>query len=144
MALGFYRANPASAEPVMVALDARMNEIYCGVYKPAGKAGDRLIALRDEAVISPVILVDQELPVTRGAFIAVGPGWHYPALQALKPGSLILDVHPSSEDIALIAAQLWDEGKTLNVLDAEPVYLRDTVSWQKRQRIRAADDLSVK
>lgn len=144
MALGFYRANPTNTEPVMVALDARMNEIYCCAYRHTGKVNERPIALGDEAVINPEILVVQELPLTRGAFTAIGPGWRYPALQALAPVAMFLDVHPSAEDMALIAARLWDEGKTLNVLDAEPVYLRDTVSWQKRQRIRSADDPSVK
>lgn len=144
MALGYYRANPACTQPVMVALDARMNEIYCCAYQQADVRGDRPSVLGDEAVISPEILVGQELPLARGAFAAVGPGWHYSVLQQLAPSTLALDVHPSAEDMVLIAAHLWGEGQTLNVLDAEPVYLRDTVSWQKRQRIRPADDLLVK
>jgi tRNA threonylcarbamoyladenosine biosynthesis protein TsaB len=145
MALGFYRtnsANPACTQPVMVALDARMNEVYCCAYKPAG---DSVQPLADEAVIKPELLAaDNHLPVSPQAFIGVGPGWHYPAMQSLAPQSVELDVHPRAEEMALIAARLWAEGKAIDVLDAEPVYLRDSVSWQKRQRIRAADELLVK
>ncbi len=144
MALGFYRNNPISEQPVMVALDARMNEIYWCAFQPAGQTTGLMKAMGDEAVINPELLVEQALPVMPGGFAAVGPGWHYPALQKLAPQSLILDVHPSAEDMALIAARLWQEGAMINVLEAEPVYLRDTVSWQKRQRIRDTTDLLEK
>ncbi|MFC3116714.1 tRNA (adenosine(37)-N6)-threonylcarbamoyltransferase complex dimerization subunit type 1 TsaB [Cellvibrio fontiphilus] len=144
MALGFYRNNPTSKQPVMVALDARMNEIYWCAYQPTGQAAGLLEPMVDEVVINPELLVEQVLPVIPGGFAAVGPGWHYPSLQKLAPQSLILDVHPSAEDMALIAARLWQEGAAINVLEAEPVYLRDTVSWQKRQRIRDTHDLLVK
>lgn len=137
MALAYYRANPDCVQPVLVALDARMNEIYWCAYAPAV---DGVSALAEEAVIKPELLVeDASLPVSPRAFIGVGPGWHYPAMQSLAPQSLLMDAHPRAEEMALIAARLWAEGKAINVLDAEPVYLRDTVSWQKRQRIRAVD-----
>lgn len=137
MALGHYRANPTSTDPVLVALDARMNEIYWCAY---ALAGDGVTALAQEAVIKPEALVGStDLPVSPHTFIGVGPGWHYPAMQFLAPQSLQLDAHPRAEEMALIAARLWAEGKAINVLEAEPVYLRDTVSWQKRQRIRAVD-----
>ncbi|MDF3013539.1 MAG: tRNA ((37)-N6)-threonylcarbamoyltransferase complex dimerization subunit type 1 TsaB, partial [Cellvibrio sp.] len=71
-----------------------------------------------------------------GKFIAVGPGWHYPAMQQLAPGTIVMDAQPQAEDMALIAAQVWSTGGAIDVLDAQPVYLRDSVSWQKRQRIR--------
>ena len=137
MALGHYRANPTSSAPVLVALDARMNEVYWCAYAPTAEG---VIALVEEAVIKPELLAeDSNLPVSHHAFMGVGPGWHYPAMQSLAPQSLQLDAHPRAEEMALIAARLWAEGKVINVLEAEPVYLRDTVSWQKRQRIRAVD-----
>ena len=69
-------------------------------------------------------------------FIAVGSGWHYPAMQSLGASTIVLDAQPKAEDIALIASRILAAGGAMNVLDAQPVYLRDTISWQKRQRIR--------
>jgi tRNA threonylcarbamoyladenosine biosynthesis protein TsaB len=137
MALGYYRANPSSVQPVLVALDARMNEVYWCAYEPVG---DQVNALAAEAVIKPELLAgDGNLPVFPQGFIGVGPGWHYPAMQSLAPQSMLIDTHPRAEEMALIAARLWAEGAAINVLDAEPVYLRDSISWQKRQRIRTSD-----
>ena len=34
MALGFYRANPSMNAPLLVALDARMDEVYWALYQP--------------------------------------------------------------------------------------------------------------
>lgn len=137
MALSYYRANPSCMQPVLTTLDARMNEVYWCAYEPAGKQVNPLAV---EAVIKPELLtVETGLPVFPQGFVGVGPGWHYPAMQSLAPHSIIMDVHPRAEEMALIAARLWAEGGAINVLDAEPVYLRDSISWQKRQRIRISD-----
>lgn len=137
MALGFCRTHPSCDQPLLVALDARMNEIYWAAYTAQG---DQVQALTAEAVINPERLVESaSLPLSPHGFIGVGPGWHYPAMQSLTPASIHLDAHPRAEEIALIAARLWEEGKAIDILAAEPVYLRDSISWQKRQRIRSAD-----
>lgn len=137
MALGYYRANSSCVQPVMTALDARMNEVYWCAYERAGEQVKPLVA---EAVIKPELLsVDTNLPEFSQGFVGVGPGWHYPAMQFLAPQSIFMDAHPRAEEMALIAARLWAEGAAINVLDAEPVYLRDSISWQKRQRIRPSN-----
>lgn len=134
MAFGYYRVHSTASQPVLVALDARMNEVYWCAYSPVDNG---VVVLADEAVTKPELLVEAvDLPLSPQSFTGVGPGWHYPALQSLAPQSILLDAHPRAEEIALIAARLWAQGQAINVLDAEPVYLRDTVSWQKRQRIR--------
>lgn len=140
MAVGFYRANPALQLPVGVALDARMDEVYWGLF---AREGTLVKPLGDEEVISPDVLAGRA-DIAQLGFAAVGPGWHYPAMQALKANGKIdggLDVHPHAENMALIAARLFAAGHTLSALEAQPVYLRDSVSWQKRQRIRNSNDL---
>lgn len=137
MALGHYRGNPTLQAPLLVALDARMNEVYWCVYQ---RRGGLVEALVPEAVTKPELLVELvKSQPWAGDFVGVGPGWHYPAMQPLAPQSIVMDVHPQAENMALIAAQLWAEGGAVDVLDAQPVYLRDSVSWQKRQRIRNPD-----
>jgi tRNA threonylcarbamoyladenosine biosynthesis protein TsaB len=134
MALGYYRANPDTHLPVVVALDARMDEVYWGLFK---RAGNLASAQCDEHVMKPEFLAQQGIIQTlSGQFVAVGPGWHYPPMQELAESAPIVNAQPHAEDIALIAAQVWAAGGAMNVLDAQPVYLRDTISWQKRQRIR--------
>jgi tRNA threonylcarbamoyladenosine biosynthesis protein TsaB len=134
MALGYYRANPAAELPVLVALDARMDEVYWALF---ARNGDTVVPLGNEFVMKPELLPEQPLIQSlAGKFIAVGPGWHYPAMQQLAPGTIVMDAQPRAEDMALIAAQVWSAGGAIDVLDAQPVYLRDSVSWQKRQRIR--------
>ena len=134
MALGHYRANPEVCLPLLVALDARMDEVYWGLF---GRTGDSVSAVSAEYVMKPELLSEQDvIQSLAGQFIAVGPGWHYPAMQQLAASTIVVDAQPNAEDMALIAAKVWAAGGAINVLDAEPVYLRDTISWQKRQRIR--------
>ena len=134
MALGYYRANPDINLPVLVSLDARMDEVYWGLF---ARDGDAVVPLSDEFVMKPGLLAEQGIIHTlTGQFIAVGPGWHYPAMQVLAAATIVVDAQPQAEDMALIAAQVWAAGGAIDILDAQPVYLRDTISWQKRQRIR--------
>jgi tRNA threonylcarbamoyladenosine biosynthesis protein TsaB len=69
-------------------------------------------------------------------FIAIGPGWHYADLVSVAPESIIQDVHPNALYMLPLAVDAFNKGQTQSILDAQPVYLRDSVSWQKRQRIR--------
>lgn len=138
MALGFYRKNPEVDLPLLVALDARMDEVYWGLYQ---REISGVTFCSEEAVMHPEALArNGEIARLNGEFAGIGPGWHYPAMQALGAKSRELDVHPQAEDMALIAADLFAEGKVVSALEAQPVYLRDSVSWQKRQRIRPLDD----
>lgn len=134
MAQGYYRANPEASLPVLASLDARMDEVYWGLF---ARDGDSVTPLSDEFVMKPELLAGQDIIQSlAGQFVAVGPGWHYPAMQVLAASTIVVDAQPQAEDMALIAAQVWSAGGAIDVLDAQPVYLRDTISWQKRQRIR--------
>lgn len=138
MALGYYRANPEVSLPVLVSLDARMAEVYWGLF--TRNDDDSVVPLSEEYVMKPELLSEQQsVQSLGGQFIAVGPGWHYPAMQALAAATIVVDAQPHAEDMALIAARVWSAGGAIDVLDAQPVYLRDTISWQKRQRIRNPD-----
>lgn len=142
MALGFYLTNPKEGRPLLVTLDARMDEVYWGLFE---RDGNLVKLLSNEGVIGPGILaIHDEVLALNGNFVAVGPGWHYPSLQALECGRRELDLQPNAENMALIAVRLFAAGKTVSALEAQPVYLRDSVSWQKRQRIRDSNDFLVK
>lgn len=134
MALGYYRSHSDDTRSVLVALDARMDEVYWSLFS-VNKGMP--VAISDEFVMKPDLVVEHEkLEGLQHALVGIGPGWNYHAMNALAPASLIVDAQPHAENIVLIAQQRFAAGQTINVLDAQPVYLRDSVSWQKRQRIR--------
>ena len=133
MVQGFMVDNPNVSLPLLVALDARMDEIYWGLFN----ADKILTALSEEFVMKPVDVCEQKI-VTNLAqqFIAIGPGWHYPELQKIIPAQIVEHVHPNAKDILTLAVDAFQKGQAISVLDAQPVYLRDSVSWKKRERIR--------
>jgi tRNA threonylcarbamoyladenosine biosynthesis protein TsaB len=133
MAQGFVAENSSSSLPVLVALDARMDEIYWGLF-----SADKIPqALSAEFVMKPAHLGEEELIARLNKkFIAIGPGWHYADLVSVAPESIIQDVHPNALYMLPLAVDAFNKGQTQSILDAQPVYLRDSVSWQKRQRIR--------
>jgi tRNA threonylcarbamoyladenosine biosynthesis protein TsaB len=133
MAVGFATENPNNELPLVVALDARMEEVYWSAFASEPQA-EALVA---EYVMNPAQVCEQEFVKNlQKKFIAIGPGWHYPALQTIAPAQIILDAHPNAKDILPLAVAAFNRGEQMSVLDAQPVYLRDSVSWQKRQRIR--------
>ncbi|QEI12543.1 tRNA (adenosine(37)-N6)-threonylcarbamoyltransferase complex dimerization subunit type 1 TsaB [Cellvibrio japonicus] len=137
MALQVYRQHPEWRGPVMVALDARMDEVYWGLFEYAGN--DSLANPSGEHVMKPVDVMAHASLVNLPPFIAAGPGWHYPLMQALasrQATACLLDIQPRAEEIALLAVSVVEAGRTQDIHAVQPVYLRDSVSWQKRQRIR--------
>ncbi|GGY67129.1 tRNA (adenosine(37)-N6)-threonylcarbamoyltransferase complex dimerization subunit type 1 TsaB [Cellvibrio zantedeschiae] len=133
MAQGFVAQNQNADLPLLVALDARMDEIYWGLFS----ADNIPNLLGTEHVMKPAKVGEQHLIANlEKQFIAIGPGWHYADLQNIVPEVLIQDVHPDARFMLPIALDAFDKGETQSIFDAQPVYLRDSVSWQKRQRIR--------
>lgn len=136
MALAYYQRQPQSSLPCLVALDARMDEIYWALYG-RGEACLTPRLLNTEEVMSPALVAeDKQLLEFKGQFAALGQGWHYSQLDVVRPEICQQDVYPQAEQIAWIAAEAWARGDHQTIMEAEPVYLRDKVSWQKRQRIR--------
>ena len=135
MAKGFVTDNPQTSLPIMVALDARMEEIYWGLFN----AENIPQALSEEYVMKPAdVLAHHSLKQLSKKFIAVGPGWHYPDLQNIIPEQHVQNVHPNAKDILALALNEYAQGNFVSILDAQPVYLRDSVSWKKRERIRTS------
>lgn len=133
MAQAYVAGNPDTSLPLLVALDARMDEIYWGLYG----AGKIPTLLEEEHVMRPADVCEHPLVKDLNKqFIAIGPGWHYKDLHNIVPEMLIQDAHPNAQFILPIALDAFAKGQTQSVFDAQPVYLRDSVSWQKRQRIR--------
>ncbi|MCK7597159.1 tRNA (adenosine(37)-N6)-threonylcarbamoyltransferase complex dimerization subunit type 1 TsaB [Microbulbifer sp. CAU 1566] len=143
MAAGAVRVHPDWQDaPVLVALDARMQEVYWGLYD-TGEPGSALLedaVSSPEQVVSALRAAGYTLPAgaeaSEGQFYAAGPGWQYPQLAALNVKALALDSDVHAQDIAVLAADLWQRGEQVAAQDLEPAYLRNEVTWKKRERIR--------
>ncbi len=138
MAAGAFRSSSQLlGNSLLVALDARMSEVYWGLFR---QSEQQLVAVTQEFVQAPedisAQLVEHQRSLLSAPLAGVGSGWHYQALQPLAPVVTDLECYPHAYDIAELALQDWQSGGAVDVLDAQPVYLRDQVSWQKRQKKR--------
>lgn len=128
LAQGVFRTSGQSN--VLVAIDARMSEIYCAQYhrsKDGFWQGEE-----SEAVLLPEDFKARFANLS-GQWRYAGTGWEaYPSLlsgyESITNGQITL---PDAQDMLPIAAQLWHQGKTVAVENVEPTYLRNEVTWKK-------------
>ncbi len=123
---------------VLVALDARMGEVYWGGYEWNGVA---MAPAFDESVASPGAV---RVPITGTAWSGAGPGWsaHGAALDDLvaeKLGHRLESVDaarlPEAVDMLGPAKSAFDAGRAVAPEDAAPVYLRANVARAAPRRL---------
>lgn len=129
MAQGAWRRQGATR--VLAAIDARMGEVYWAEYQR--DAQGHWLGEATESVLKPeAVLV--RLQALSGDWTMVGTGWQaYPQLQQghglmLTTSEVLL---PAAEDMLPLALQAWEAGRTVAPDHAEPVYLRNEVTWKK-------------
>ncbi|MCC5795276.1 MAG: tRNA (adenosine(37)-N6)-threonylcarbamoyltransferase complex dimerization subunit type 1 TsaB [Chromatiales bacterium] len=115
-----------TAARVAACLDARMGQVYLGVY-----AADPLHGVRaefEDRLCDPGALAD--LPLA--GCLAAGPGWALvrEAAGALPQGLVGLDAQrlPSAADLAWLAERAHANGVLVTAKEALPVYLREAVA----------------
>lgn len=129
MAQGAFRL--IGATRVLAAIDARMGEVYWGQFER--QTDGSWLGEETEAVLTPAQVQEMTQDLS-GNWAFVGTGWQtYPDLVAshaaiLTDGQMLL---PQAEDMLPLAIQLWNNGAALPVEQAEPVYLRNEVTWKK-------------
>lgn len=117
-----------SATQVVAAIDARMAEVYIGSF--ALKNG-LMQALSSEVAIKPQNISGFSL---RGEVHAVGTGWqtYAEALLQKQPAVIADDIlYPSACDMLSLAKPALITAQFIAAELAEPVYVRDEVTWQK-------------
>lgn len=115
-----------------IAMDARMGEIFWGVYQR--NAEGYAVLIGEEAVTPAEHIIFPELPG-----VGVGSGWgvyHQQLLACLE--GLVADYHndflPRAASIAKLGAWGFSLGQTVDVDQAMPVYLRDKVAKKESER----------
>ena len=128
-------ARTPDARTVVVCMDARMGEVYWGVFEIAPEG---LVRLRSTEQLSHP---DEVQLSERGAWVAAGTGWGaYPAMtqrlggQTGAPTAVHATLLPRAHEIAYLGAAGWKEGAAVVPEEALPVYLRDRVTHNLSQK----------
>jgi tRNA threonylcarbamoyladenosine biosynthesis protein TsaB len=120
------------AARVLAAIDARMNEVYFGVYE----ADQGLARLRGEEVVAPPAGLPGDWS---GAYAAAGSGWqaYGEALRgrlAVQFSSMEGEALPHAVDALALAAPEFAAGRVLDGAALLPVYLRNRVALTKAEQ----------
>lgn len=116
---------------VIAAIDARMAEVYNGYYQ---LDSNNLMQPQLSEAVSPPADVAKRLSSLSSCAYAVGSGWEaYPnelsPLQSNKGSPKV--VFPDAVAMLPLGINAFKEGKAVTAEYAQPVYVRDTVSWKK-------------
>ena len=137
LAQGSYRET--GNERCLAALDARMSEVYFGVYQ-LNEHG-LMSAVQDDLVAAAKAINcsnEAEQISRQNNWQAIGPGWiNYPEAMAerFKDWQLTLPqqlVHPQATDLLTLAEWHYNNRDLLDPADALPIYIRDQVVRQSK------------
>lgn len=113
---------------LLVAIDARMKEVYWGQYSRDAQSG--MVHERAAEILIPPAQV--EVAETENDWVGVGTGWEsyrelllqrLPQVQHIDTNHL-----PAAQSTAVLAAEFYRQGQVVTPEEAIPVYLRDRVA----------------
>ncbi|MDN6318520.1 MAG: tRNA (adenosine(37)-N6)-threonylcarbamoyltransferase complex dimerization subunit type 1 TsaB [Marinobacter sp.] len=130
VALGAIEAlTVGEGEGIAVAFDARMSELYWGCFRNRSGLPE---LLGEERVCSPS-RVFLETDIVR--WCGAGQGWGF---RADMPAAVTDQIHavdesltPRASWVARLAAVKFSNGLCVSAEQAQPVYIRDEVTWKK-------------
>lgn len=120
----------ADATLLLSTLDARMEEIYWGVYKTTKGLAE---LQGPESLTAPEQLTIPQSMLDSGEIVAIGHGLNYgPRIAcASKVSMLDSELLPRASAVLRLACAEYEEGHLLCADEALPLYLRDQVTWKK-------------
>lgn len=113
---------------VIVALDARMHEVYTATYDCTPNA---VIAYSSENLCSPTALMANAILHLEEKVLLAGSGWdtYQPTFMLPKQWQFLPQQFPHAKAVAELAYQQWLQGEKGVAADSVlPVYLRDNVA----------------
>ncbi|MCG9771059.1 tRNA (adenosine(37)-N6)-threonylcarbamoyltransferase complex dimerization subunit type 1 TsaB [Pseudoalteromonas piscicida] len=116
----------AGKSSVVSAIDARMGEIYLCQYN--GETRGVIQPSTEETVIKP-----ENIDFTPSGAAGVGTGWQAFSELATQLYCEIIDniTLPDAYYMLFIADDSFTQGLSVDAADAQPQYVRDTVTWKK-------------
>lgn len=128
----------------LVALDARMQEVYFAAYGPGGvelQAPVLLAAIDVPRFVQPRLKFWQRAVGSNQSASLVGEGWQVVNAEvdkdwmtSLPLKSLDTEARPHAREVALVGHKRWQAGQTLLPEQALPLYLRDKVAFTTEER----------
>lgn len=114
------------SSPVLVAMDARLGEVYWGVFEVSEEG---VAVLNPESLSAPKELIAR-LPALPGGWRGAGSGWALPEMRPAmemsaaepKPG-----LRPDARSVLELALRDFRAGRTSDFEQAQPSYLRHPV-----------------
>jgi tRNA threonylcarbamoyladenosine biosynthesis protein TsaB len=114
---------------IAVAFDARMDEVYWGCFRLVDGLPEPLMP---ERVCPPEQV---SLPPGPRRWLAGGSGWRYAERMPEAVSGVVespdVESGPDARFVARLAAPVWQKGGGVPAIEAQPVYLRDEVTWKK-------------
>lgn len=138
LAQGAYRTQASSH--VFASFDARMDEVYWGVYGVDADGGDELIQpLQDDRVCSPQqVVIPTKVDEFRWSLVGSGADQYQDVLSTAIGSNVLVkytsDCWPSAQDVLRVAQPMAQAGDFVSAEQALPVYLRDRVALTEAQR----------
>lgn len=134
-------AQKQAEELAFVAMDARINEIFWGVYQ---KNSEHFVELIGQEAVLPV----SQVHFPNKNAVGIGSGWHVYETQLLeKTHGLVSKIEnrvlPQAKEIAELGVYAFKQGRVVSAELAQPVYLRDKVAQTEHERARAKMDKFV-
>ena len=116
---------------ILPMLDARMDEIYWALFQVSAQG--ELQRVCDDSLNNPE---DIQPELNDAPLHMFGDGWNYAERLTVEPASVNPEFYPDARAVLTIAVQKLAAGQLQQVDDVQPLYLRDKITWKKRQRLR--------
>lgn len=112
---------------VLVMLDAKMKEVYWGVYRLEDKEVVRVLP-EQVSKIDNVPSFDGIVGLAN--IIGAGDGWNVvPSwIEALAPEFIEKNIYPRAGEVALLSIDDFENGMALDAEHVSPIYLRDNIA----------------
>jgi len=125
-------SNDAKYECIFTAMDARMGEIFWGVYQKNQQGYAQLIGEEAVTLAENIVFPDRQ-------GMGIGSGWGvYEQQLSDKLDALLLDIEadhlPRASAVASLGVLGFENKQAVNVELAMPVYLRDKVAKKESER----------
>lgn len=123
---------------IVSALDARMSELYWAAYRVGDCSVEELVAPQARNYADFNASVNELSCRDRGEFIGAGEAWQLQDIDTHYANfSIRAGIAPNASALLGALASIDDLSHLKQRADGiEPLYVRNEVAWQKRQRIR--------
>ncbi|MDT8388313.1 MAG: tRNA (adenosine(37)-N6)-threonylcarbamoyltransferase complex dimerization subunit type 1 TsaB [Thiogranum sp.] len=129
-ALALTALQKQDGDAVLAAIDARMQEVYWGVYRRTGEHLVELIGAERVCAAAAVPLPEADAQID--TWIGAGTGWgSYGEVLGTRCGTpqrIYADCYPRAAAVAALGEALFQQGLAVPAQQAIPVYLRDNVA----------------